>query len=216
MDRAGDELLPGSALSCDQDTDVGAGDLIDHLADRPHDGARADELRWRARLLIERRLEAPDFLAHGAIAHRALDRDDHVVDVERLGDEVERARPDRRDRGLEGTERGDDDDRYVPAALGDPLAEVDPVHPSHVEVGDDDVEVLTTEKVEGLRRDRAPGNLDPVIDELGRHRLAHRAVIVDEQNTGHEASCGRNTAKVVPFPGAVATSIQPPWSWTIP
>ena len=47
-----------------------------------------------------------------------------------------------RDRGLEAAVRGDHDDRHVGPVGDDALAQLEPVHPGHLEVGDDDIEVF--------------------------------------------------------------------------
>jgi hypothetical protein len=80
---------------------------------------------------------------------RALDRDHQLLDVEGLGDEVERAGADGRHRRLQRPERGDGDDRDVGAVLDHARAQLEPARPAHAQIGDDHVELLCGQALEG-------------------------------------------------------------------
>ena len=105
----------------------------DHL-DRGRDLGRPT---WRSRLTSSRSARCCD---------GAREREPQRLDLERLGDEVVGAGADRADRRLEAAERGDHDDRHVGPIGDDALAQLEAVHALHVEVGDDDVEVLLVEQ----------------------------------------------------------------------
>ena len=62
--------------------------------------------------------------------------------VERLGDEVERAELQRAHRGLDIAVRGDDGDRHAGAVLLDPLDEVEAIAVGQAHVGQHEVEPL--------------------------------------------------------------------------
>ena len=73
--------------------------------------------------------------------HRALERHDQRIELDRLGEEVVGPCTDGADGRLEAPECGDDEHRHVGPARHHPLAQIEPVHPTHVEVGHDDVDV---------------------------------------------------------------------------
>ncbi len=141
--------------------------------------------------MFEGRLEATHLLAQRTIPDRTLDREHDLVDIECLVMKSKAPARIRRDGGLERAECRHDDDRNVAPVLCHALAEIDAVHPSHVQVRDDDVVVLLRQELEGLFGDGSPGNVEAVALELRRHRLAHRTVVIHEENAGHEGSLGR-------------------------
>ena len=103
---------------------------------------RISSKRWRA---VDRLAEALHLFAERPVPQGALDRERELVHVERLRDEVVRARADRGDGRLHVRERGDHDDRHVFAATDELLAELDAVHAGHVHVGDREAEVFALE-----------------------------------------------------------------------
>ena len=122
-------------------------DLIDQLVDLLHRRARADQLAAAARVRDD--LAQPlDLAAQRAVLGRAAHRDRERLDLDRLGDEVVRAGADRADRGLEAAERGQHDHRHVGPVGDDLLAQLEAGHALHVEIGDDDVDVVLGQRGE--------------------------------------------------------------------
>src|SRR5262249_52372601 len=118
-------------------------------------------------------------------------------------------------------------DRDVGPVRDDPLAELDPVHPAHVQVGEDDVEVSACDEIDGLGGRGGPAHVEPFGRDAGGDRLAHRLPVVDDEDAArHDAAsirplpspvgCGRKIEKRLPSPATLATSIHPPCSLTMP
>ena len=211
VQRARDELLAGAALAGDQHGRVGLGDAVDQVADLPHRRARADDLA-RQRAAVDLLAQPLDLGAQRAVLHRALERERELLDLERLGDEVVGAGADRRDRGLDAAERGDHDDRHVGPVGGDALAQLEAVHAAHVEVGDDDVEVLVLEQRQRFVGRRLPRRLEAGAAQRGFQRLAQTLIVVDDEDaTLHNSNDFRTVnytlrSNVVPAGGVLATT----------
>src|SRR5262249_15164641 len=140
-------------------------------------------------------------------------------DLERLRDEVVGAGANGRDRRVHVAERRDHDDGHVGAVRGDALAERDAVHPAHVEVGDDDVEVFDLEELEGLVGGVPPLDLEPSPAERLFEQLAHRSVVIHDENVAAHARSlleGKYSAKRLPLPASLSTSMKPPCSCMMP
>ena len=69
-----------------------------------------------------------------------------LVLVERLGDEVERAALERLDRGVDRAVRGDEDDGQLGLLLERLAEERHPVDLGHLQVGDDQIDVVLLEQ----------------------------------------------------------------------
>ena len=110
VDRAGDEFLAGAALAGDEHARVGRGDQRDPLEDGLHRRAAADD---RVRVTASIVLSSARALAPGSPGRvrRPLRGVERLVEVERLGEVVERAALDGLDGGVQVAVRGDDDDR---------------------------------------------------------------------------------------------------------
>ena len=133
--------------------------------------------------------EALDLVAKRAVLDRARQREPQGLDIERLGDEVVRADADGADRRVEAAERGDHHDRHVGAVGRDALAEREPVHPLHVQIGDHDVEVLLVEQLQGIGRRGPPRHDEPAARHRLGQRLRHALVVIDDEDvSGHRRS----------------------------
>jgi hypothetical protein len=205
------DLLAGPAFARDEHGDVRLCDPLDQLEDRLHRRAPADHLVV-AGGPCGRAAETLDLLTELAMLRRAIDGDGEHIVLHRLADEVVGARANRRDRRGEATERRQDDHGHVGPIRHDPLAELDAAHAAHVEVGDDDVEVVAQHEALSLLGRRARRDLFAALPERNRERLAEAGVVVDEQEAGAHgrAAAGTRTVKVVPFPRSLFTVIQPP------
>ena len=130
------------------------------------------------------RTQALHLAAQGVEPERAIDDEREVVDLERLGDEVVRAGADRRDRGLERAERRHDDDRQIFVARANVSAELDAAHAAHVDVGDDDVEVVFAEEAQAILCGVRAARLVSARFEIVRNEVTKTGVVVDEENVG--------------------------------
>ena len=117
----GDQLLAGAALADDQDGGVGRRGQADRLEDLAHRGALADQLglgvgRFLGRLV--RRSAAPgpqrlDLGGEGPLPQGPLQGQEHLVEVERLGQVVVGPAAHRLDRRGRAAEGGHDDHGQV-------------------------------------------------------------------------------------------------------
>ena len=144
VDRLRDELLARPALAGDEDRRLSLRDAGDEVVHFLHRSARAEHVA-ELLLLLHRRAKPLHFLAKLLVGDRALERERDVLHLERLRHEVVRAGADGAYGRLEAAERRDDDDRHVGPVGDHLLAELEPGRALHVQVGDDDVEVLGIE-----------------------------------------------------------------------
>jgi hypothetical protein len=196
---------------------VRRGDASEQIVHRLHDRALPDQL-VEAMRPPDLFAQPPDLVSQVAVLDGPVERDDERIDLDRLRDEVVRARPDGGDRRLEAAEPRQHDDRHVGAIGDEALTQLDAVDLPHVEIGHDDVELGVSGGEERVARRRARDTPEIALRQGELERLAERAVVVDDEDAPRHAtrSSGRYTVKVVPTPIALSTPIHPPWSRMIP
>src|SRR5207249_4503997 len=119
-----------------------------------------------------------------------------LLEVERLGDIREDAAGERLGRGSDVLIAGDHDDRDGDAESADLLEELEPAHPRHVHVEDDEVVPPSQEHHRRIgavvgRRDLVGVPVLELLEELLEH-LDDRALVVDDQDPlGHARSITR-------------------------
>ncbi len=182
VDGAGDQLLAGAALAGDEDGGVARGHQGDALEDRLHGRALPDDLfrragggavvRGRCRLL-------------GPALQGPGDGVERLVQVERLGQVVERAPFDRLDRRAQVAERRDDDDRCVLGQLPQLAQRGQAVHPGQANVEDDGIEVLLGGQGEGVLGGRGDGDAMAFLGQGALQRPADGFFIIDDQDVFH-------------------------------
>ena len=191
MDRAGDELLARSRFAGDEHGAARRSDGLDELKERQHRRARADDVRKLVRG-VQRPLEEDVLLlqplslelaadAHAQLRHRILGLR-HVVG---------RAETERLDGRVGGGEGGHHDaDDVGSDALGF-AQQVHPVHLGHPDVGDEDIDPLPLEDVDRRRAVLRDQHVVPVAPQHDRQQLAHRALVVDDENARGRVRRGR-------------------------
>jgi hypothetical protein len=97
---------------------------------------------------------------------------------------------------------GDDEDRRLGVRLPEPPHHLDPVHRDHAEVGDHHVRGALAVGGDGLGAAAHPLHLVAEAGEREDHALAHRVVIVGDQDPGHASRSVTGSAR--PFRGAAA------------
>ena len=216
VDRLRHELLPGPRLPTDQDGHVGLGDLPDEAEDLPHLAALPDDVPERV-LLLDLLPQARQERRLAARFDPPSDAQDQFLVVARLGQVVERSPADRLDRGVDRGVAGHHQDRQVGVDLPDGREERDAVQPLHAQVGEDEVERLRAEPVEGGVRALGAVHLEPLVAEEGPDADAKRLVVVHDQDLAFEshglllcpplpyaASAGNVTVKRAPRPGSLS------------
>ena len=228
VDGLRDQALAGARLAGQQDRAVGARDRLDHLEDVEHRLASADDVRELVRQ-AERPLEQDVLLAElpvlDLLAHLHLEQ----VDVERLAQVVAGAEPHRFDRRLGRGERRDHDAEDVLVDLLRGAQHVDAAQVGHLDVGDQQVDRLALQRVDGGAAVLGEQHLVAFAAQHDRQQLPHRSLIVDDEDARRTAGrggrrgvlgvgrahvvttarAGRLTETVVPAPGRELTWISP-------
>ena len=102
--------------------------------------------------------------------------------VERLGDEVERAALERLDGGVDRAVGRDDDHGQIGVFVEGALEERHPVDLRHLEVGDDEVDVVLPHQVEALLAVFRGQDVVSVPRELGRQDPPQIRLVVDDED----------------------------------
>ena len=193
VDRAGEELLAGPALTLEQHGGVGRGHPLRlglHRADRRR---LPDDRRHRARpaVLEQERLALPR-----APLDRARDEKAEKVRLDRLGDEVLGAALHRVHGGLDRAERGHHDHRKGGVEGSRRVEDGEPVRAGEAPVGQDEIDRLA--RLQELDR-LGPGGDPPDVEIFGpKHLLEHRAqgvLVFDDEDPRHVLRVQTPTAR---------------------
>ena len=159
----------------------------------------------------------------------ASQRCQEVLALDRLLDEIVGPATQGQHGEVVVTVPGDQQRRRLRAKCSDLSEQSEPVHPRHLDVGNDGVVVRGVDLTEGARR-RIAGvdgdSLHPQLESLGK-RLQQDDVVVHDQDTrhAHPAGCsdgsavarGSSRTKVAPSaPSPFPNAIEPPYSLTMP
>jgi hypothetical protein len=181
MQRAGDELLARAGFAGDQHRRAGVRQAPDRPEHLLHRGGLPENLGRAGRDLLGA------LLAH-ALVHRAADQIDRLVDVEGLGQVLERAALECSDRALQIGVGGHDDHRQLRVPLLDVLEELEAGGARHPDVGHQHLGRVALQLGERLLRDaeRLVGNA--LAGERLLEHPADRAVVVDYPDWFHAAA----------------------------
>ena len=178
VERARDQLLARPALARDQDRRRGRCGQLDRLAQLAQGGRGTHQLA----ALGGRGLRLTALLAQPPGLDRVADREQHLLALERLLEEVEGAALGRLDRGRHVGVTGEHHDRHVVAPLAHQLQRFQAVHLGHPDVEQDGVGRTVADDAQRLD----PGRrlLRAVALELEDHAqaLADRGLVVDDQD----------------------------------
>ncbi len=194
-DRRGD-LLPAAEQLVGRPADrllvPDPGDLLGSEVPELHDPVAVDhedtvpDVLEHVRLTLELQPLHFDAPREPAPLDRAGERGSEVVAVDRLLDVVVRAPAQSLDGEVVLAVTGDQDRRRVRPHALDLVQQREPVHPGHLDVGDDRVVVLV-----GDLPERVPGRVAGLDCELGQaqaerlgQRLQQSRVVVDDQDPG--------------------------------
>jgi hypothetical protein len=130
-----------------------------------------------------------------------------ILTADRLGQMIKGAQPHRLDRVCRGRVRGQHGHRWRLGPCRDAAQYFEPVHPRHAQIEKHRICRLPIEHLQGLAAGRRRSR---VMAEIAHHlgeRLAHRLVVVDDQDGCH----GGTISKVVPVPTPASRAV-PPWA----
>ena len=181
VDCLRDQLFSGSALSGHHHGRQAVGGLADRVEQIRHLPALPDEAleaMLPSELGPERLILVLEALALEGVGDDQLD----LVELEGLRDVVVRAQLHRLDGGLGGGERGDHEHHRVRRVLLGGAQDRQAVDLSHSEIGDDEVERLALEHLDGLLAALGQRDLVTRLLEHDREELAHAPLVVDDQN----------------------------------
>ena len=180
---ARDELLAGPALAGDHDGRPAVGRLADRLEDFQDARTLPDE-SVEPVLAPQLAFELPILLLQPLALERVGDGEPQLVELERLGDVVIRAELHRLHRRLGRSEGGHDEHHRSRRVLLRGAQNGEAVHLPHAEVGDDQVERVALERLDGGFA--AVGQRHGIAD-LPQHdaeQLSHALLVVDDQHAG--------------------------------
>ena len=194
VNRPRHQLLAGPRFTEDVNGRVGRRDLLDGREHRAHGGRFADDVvevivgggvRAQRRALGLGPLARPPFAAQ-LESPRHLEP--HHLGRERLLQELPGPEPHRLDRRLDRAERRHDHHRAVGIAFPYRLDDVQAADPVHLEIGDHELHGGTARRG-GLRQPLGAGRRrDRLVAHAadgGGEPLAHRFVVVDDQDASH-------------------------------
>ena len=241
MDGPSHEFLAGADLALDEDREQGVArlpDLLDKLfqllirGHQPPQRAPDDLVCFLevARALLDGSLQlvGPALQRQLLLLHlttqlvhlnRAAQRRHEVLPLDRLLDKV--AGPAAQGLHRQGTLAmpGDHQGGRVGPARPDLRQEREPVHPRHLDVGDDRIVVLGGDPLKRGRGRVGRVHGHPAHAEaqgLGERLQQGRVVVDDEDVRRRHAARGRWIKKAAPSPGGLTTEIVPPCSLMIP
>src|SRR5439155_732647 len=189
VDRARHQLLAGPRLAGQQHGAAGGTDAADEVVDGLHRSRAPDQALERRRLLHP----LPQVAILGAVlAHLERLADDQLdrLEVEGLEDVVEGAELHRVDRRLHRSEGGQQDHRYVGVQLAQLGEQLEAGHARHLEVGEDEVDLLGLEAAECLFTALGGHRIDPHALEQDLQEAPHLPLVVDHQHLGHRHTSG--------------------------
>ena len=180
VQRLRDQLLARARLARDEHRHVRGRQPADHLEQRAHDGRLAHHVAPPVAAL-DLGAQAHHLRAQRALGERLLDRQDQLIDLEGLGDVVERAELHGADGGVDRAEGRDRDDVRRGGDGLDLAQHVESVEVRHLHVGDDEVDAAGADAFDA----RAPPahGLDGVAVVLERlaQEVAHLLVVLDDE-----------------------------------
>src|SRR5207249_7643936 len=219
VDRLGDQLLAGAALTGDEDRGAELRDGFDRLEDLLHLRRAADDVADVV-AVADLAAELLELALQVGVLGRPLQVQPQLLDVERLGDVPERPELHGLDRRLQRLGRGQHDDRQVHVAGAELLEELHAVHPRYEDVEQHDVGGRAGERLERLL---GGADGDRLVLVLQRHpeRLAHALLVVHDQHPSfhrrlhhvlllRQPAAGSRTTSVVAVPASGTTARPPP------
>ncbi len=184
MDRFGDQLLAGAALTEDQHGRVGGADAVDQPQDLFERTARSDDAsaaRGSGQLLAQ----LLELGQHLLLLERPAHDDLHLVESERLREVVVGAAPYGVERRVTRAVRGHDDDGRAAIHLLDLVDRVEAAHAGQAHVHQDQVELRRLERLE--RQLGGWRHRDGVLLALQRflQEELHLWIVVHHENLKH-------------------------------
>jgi hypothetical protein len=175
MQRARDQLLAGAGLAGDQYRQAARCDLADRAEQLAHHGAAADQA------VVGRGRTWHGGSRHdGAFGQRAVRRGDRQVQIERLGQVIECAKPVSGRGGRDIGECAHHDHRETHRLHGQSFEQLQAAGSGHAHIGEQQIRRRIGERGERslgiLERTRMPARL---AQRCAQHH-AHRAIVVDD------------------------------------
>ena len=180
MDRARDHFLAGAGLARDQDGAARGRNRLEQLEQVAH-GAALPDNPLETVALLELRAEVRVLGTEPALLERRVERVQELVELERLGDEVDRAALDDIDRVAHRAVARHHDGKDLGIAADRRLNHLRAVDAGQPEVGDEKVERELGEAFEGLLPAFGLDHLEAAVGQPLGHGLAEGSLVFDKQ-----------------------------------
>jgi hypothetical protein len=177
VERVGDQLLAGAVLALDEDVRLAGRDALDELEQVLHLLALADHVLELVAIL-QLRLELLVLVDQRFLFDGFLQLVEEPLGIDRLFEEVERARLHRLDRPRNVSLPGDDDDFGFRVELLELADELNPVDVGEHHVGDDRVGTPGLEQLFAAGADERGADFVAGMFEQDLQPLGHRRLIV--------------------------------------
>ncbi len=178
--------LPVPLSPHDQHRRVAVGHAGHEVEDPLHRLALAEEAAEALRV-DDGAAEPLHLLPELTVLERPPDHQGEELGVDRLGDEVVGAGANRGHRGVEARVAGDHDHRDVGPDAEDALAQLGSAERGHAEIGEDHVEIALGDELERVEPGGAPLDLERITPEHQLQHLAHRLIVIDDENSSTHA-----------------------------
>src|SRR5439155_746316 len=198
------ELEDDAALSLGR-LDRGLGDRIEHAL---HDPGRGERLTDRQEPLAVARPSSR--------GERALDLRAKLVAHERLRQIVEGATPDRLHGVVDRAMGGHDEHRQAALLRVERLHELHPVHRSHAQIDEREIESLRSGGLQRAARLTHRGDVEAHRSQAHRQHLEDRRVVVDNENLPRHCSGVRGAGAIGGWPETRCDAAPFPISLRIP
>jgi len=182
VERLRDELLAGTGLAGDQNRCVGSRHPANGLVHVEHLVASTDDpLRRIARTDLG--AQDLDLGRQILVLEKALDGNQHVFELERLGNVVVGTKLDRLDRDVRGSKGSHEDDRHFEALLTDPLQDVHPGQFGHPQIHQQEINLAPVgDEVHDFPTRSGLADCISLAFQEAAQQIAYRSIVVGNQD----------------------------------
>ena len=191
VDGPGHLLLARARLALDQDRGRGVCQVADQLEDLVHLRVLAQDV-VEAEMRLQLLAQVNDLVLQRAFAHGPFHDQQQMIDIDRLGQEIVGAQPDRLHHLVDAGIPGGDDHRHGQVPLHHLANQVHPVQPGHAQIGDDQAVKAIEERFQSFFA--VAGDIDLVVgvglQELLQIAASDFLIVHDEDFSRHRFGPG--------------------------
>ena len=184
VDGAGNEIFADPAFSAQQHGGVGGRDPFDGGQHFLHFGTDGDDVGV-AVFLSQGFAQRAILFAQARVIEFLVHHHPHFGEGERLEDVVAGSGFHGLDRGLDGPERGHDDDGQRGILLLGGLQKFEPIHAGKFEIGEDEVNGFGGEQLQTSFGVSGGERLETIVAEVQLEQAAHLGFVFDDEDGWH-------------------------------